>query len=63
MKSKANLLVAPRDAKTENEVAHIPGLKLKDGATSIFGIRDDGVPNSPADYYLPKHISNLTESM
>ena len=50
------MMVVSHDAMTENEVAHTKGKKLKDEAMAVYGIRDDGVPRGPDNYYLASDI-------
>ena len=51
------MMVLPENAKTLKEIHHSEGLRLRDGANSIYGIRVDGIPKAPDNYYLPRDIS------
>jgi hypothetical protein len=54
-------MVVAEDARTMREVAQSGDMKLKDGANPVplFGIRLDGVPKAPDNYYLTSDIAKL----
>ena len=56
MRAKLKMVVMPDDSKTLAEITQSGGLNLRDGAESTWGIRMDGIPKAPDNYYHQKDL-------